>query len=102
MGTVLEQTPYQCDQCGATNIVAAPVLYQQGTHTPIPRGSVRAQPNLFPRKQQRRRIHEAISAPCCSGEFQFVLRSFGGWWALLGFSIIPERLKTWEAQSLFF
>lgn len=33
MGTVLEQTQYQCDRCGARNIVAAPVMYQQGTHT---------------------------------------------------------------------
>src|SRR5260370_35678557 len=33
MGTVVEQTPYQCDQCGGTNVVAAPVIYQQGTHT---------------------------------------------------------------------
>ena len=34
MGTVLEQqTPYQCDRCGAANIVAAPLVYQQGTHT---------------------------------------------------------------------
>jgi len=33
MGTVVEQTPYQCDRCGATNIVAASVIYQQGTHT---------------------------------------------------------------------
>jgi hypothetical protein len=33
MGTVVEQqTPYQCDRCGATNVVAAPVVYQQGTH----------------------------------------------------------------------
>lgn len=33
MGTVLEQTQYQCDRCGARNIVAAPVMYQQGTHS---------------------------------------------------------------------
>lgn len=34
MGTVVEQqTPYQCDRCGATNVVAAPLVYQQGTHT---------------------------------------------------------------------
>jgi ribosomal protein L40E len=32
MATVLEQTPYHCDRCGATNVVAAPVVYQQGTH----------------------------------------------------------------------
>ena len=33
MASVLQPNPYQCDQCGATNIVAAPVLYQQGTRT---------------------------------------------------------------------
>ena len=33
MGDVVEQTLYKCDRCGATNIVAAPVVYQQGTHT---------------------------------------------------------------------
>ena len=34
MGTVAEQqTPYQCDRCGAANVVAAPLVYQQGTHT---------------------------------------------------------------------
>ena len=27
MGTALQQTDYQCDQCGATNIVAAPVVF---------------------------------------------------------------------------
>src|SRR5947209_1446144 len=33
MGTALQQTDYQCDQCGATNIVAASVIYSQGTHS---------------------------------------------------------------------
>ena len=33
MASVLQPNPYQCDQCGTTNIVAAPVLYQQGTRT---------------------------------------------------------------------
>ena len=34
MGTVVEQqTPYQCDRCGAMNVVAAPLVYQEGTHT---------------------------------------------------------------------
>ena len=31
MASVSQLNPYQCDQCGTTNIVAAPVLYQQGT-----------------------------------------------------------------------
>ena len=33
MASVSQLNPYQCDQCGTANIVAAPVLYQQGTHT---------------------------------------------------------------------
>ena len=33
MGRVLEQTLYQCDRCGATSVVAASVVYQQGTRT---------------------------------------------------------------------
>ena len=33
MASVSQMNPYQCDQCGTANIVAAPVLYQQGTHT---------------------------------------------------------------------
>jgi hypothetical protein len=33
MAFVSQLNPYQCDQCGTANIVAAPVLYQQGTHT---------------------------------------------------------------------
>ena len=31
MASVSQQTPYQCDQCGTANIVAAPLLYAQGT-----------------------------------------------------------------------
>jgi hypothetical protein len=33
MASVSQFKPHQCDQCGTTNIVAAPVLYQQGTRT---------------------------------------------------------------------
>jgi hypothetical protein len=33
MGTVLQQTIYHCEQCGGTNIVAAPVVFREGTHT---------------------------------------------------------------------
>lgn len=33
MESVLLQPHYQCDRCGATNIVAAPFVYEQGTHT---------------------------------------------------------------------
>ena len=31
MASISQLNPYQCDQCGTANIVAAPVLYQQGT-----------------------------------------------------------------------
>ena len=33
MATLLQQNPYQCDQCGAPNIVAVPLIYEQGTRT---------------------------------------------------------------------
>ncbi len=33
MASVSQRNSYQCDQCGTTNIVAAPVLYEQGTRT---------------------------------------------------------------------
>jgi hypothetical protein len=33
MASVSQLNLYQCDQCGTANIVAAPVLYQQETHT---------------------------------------------------------------------
>lgn len=33
MASVSQLTPYHCDQCGSANIVAAPVVYQEGTRT---------------------------------------------------------------------
>jgi hypothetical protein len=33
MASVSQFNPYRCDQCGAANIVAAPLLYKQGTRT---------------------------------------------------------------------
>jgi hypothetical protein len=33
MASVSQASPYQCDQCGTANIVAAPLLYEQGTRT---------------------------------------------------------------------
>lgn len=33
MGAVSQNNAYQCDRCGSTNVVAAPVIYEQGTRT---------------------------------------------------------------------
>jgi hypothetical protein len=33
MASASRLNPYQCDQCGTTNIVAAPLLYEQGTRS---------------------------------------------------------------------
>jgi hypothetical protein len=33
MASLPQQNPYQCDQCGTPDIVAMPLLYQQGTRT---------------------------------------------------------------------
>lgn len=33
MATLSQQSPYRCDQCGTPDIVAVPLVYQQGTRT---------------------------------------------------------------------
>ncbi len=33
MEVVSQSNSYQCDRCGSTNVVAAPVVYEQGTRT---------------------------------------------------------------------
>jgi hypothetical protein len=33
MASIARLNPYRCDQCGTPDIVAAPILYQQGTRT---------------------------------------------------------------------
>ena len=33
MATLSQPNPYHCDQCGTGEIVAVPLLYQQGTRT---------------------------------------------------------------------
>jgi TM2 domain-containing membrane protein YozV len=33
MEAVRQSNSYQCDRCGSTNVVAAPVIYEQGTRT---------------------------------------------------------------------
>jgi uncharacterized membrane protein (Fun14 family) len=33
MASTSRLNPYQCDECGTTNIVAAPLLYEQGTRS---------------------------------------------------------------------
>jgi hypothetical protein len=65
MGTVLEQqTPYQCDRCGATNVVAAPLVYQQGIHTFS---------NRFSRTTSQSASAQAAAPPCPRGYLRSVI-----------------------------
>ena len=84
MASVSQLNPYQCDQCGTANIVAAPVLYQQGTHTYSTRfhsgttQSFSAQAVAPPRP---RGISPAFS---CFGDPQYALFSFVDFVGLVG------------------
>lgn len=89
MASVPQQNPYQCDPCGTPNIVAVPLLYQQGSRnysTAIGWGSSQTY------------SAQAAAPPCPRG----YTRPFLFWgiptflfflWSYAGFSAILERLK---------
>ena len=90
MASVSQLNPYQCDQCGTTNIVAAPVLYQQGT---------RAYSGTFSSGTSQSYSAQAVSPPRPLG----YLRPLVFWgpaffilcvWTIVGFSSILEHPKT--------
>jgi hypothetical protein len=90
MASLPKQNPYQCDQCGTPDIVAMPVLYQQGTHTyssPFGWGS--------------RQSHSALAA--ASPRPKSYIRPFLLWgfancffffWGIAGLSAVPQHPKT--------
>lgn len=81
MGTVVaQQTPYQCDRCGATNVVAAPLVYQQGTHTYY---------NRFSRTTSQSASAQAVAPPRPRGYLRSVIVwgpivSFLALWTFIG------------------
>jgi hypothetical protein len=89
MASVPQQNPYQCDQCGTPNIVAVPLLYQQGTRnysTGIGWGSSQthsAHAAAPPRPRGYTRPFLFWGVPT----FLFFL------WSYAGFSAILERLN---------
>jgi hypothetical protein len=96
MGTALQQTPFQCDQCGAASIVAASVVYEQGTHTHSGRFASR--------------ITQSVSAQAASPpRRQNYVRSFALWgpptvffslWTLIGLGSVFEfhRLSVFKVE----
>jgi hypothetical protein len=87
MASVLQPNPYQCDQCGTANIVAAPVLYQQGTRTFS---------GIFNSGTSQSYSAQAVEPPCSRGYF----RPFILWgsaiviffvWTIVGVSSIYEH-----------
>jgi hypothetical protein len=99
MASVSQLNPYQCDQCGTANIVAAPVLYQQGTHTYSTRFHSGTTQSFFA---------QAVTPPRVRG----FLRPFLVWgpavafftlWTFIGFSSILElhRITVFKAELAF-
>jgi hypothetical protein len=90
MASVSQPNPYHCDQCGTANIVAAPVLYHQGTHMYFTRFHSGTTQSLSAR---------AVAPPRCRG----YLRSLLVWgpaitiffvWTVVGVSSIYEHPMT--------
>jgi DNA-directed RNA polymerase subunit RPC12/RpoP len=90
MASLAQLNPYRCDQCGTTNIVAAPVVYQQGT---------RAYSGTFSSGTSQSYCAQAASPPRPRG----YLRPLVLWgpaffilcvWTVVGFSSILEHPTT--------
>ena len=99
MASISQLNPYQCDQCGTANIVAAPVLYQQGTHTYSTR---------FHSGTTQSFSAQAVTPPRVRG----FLRPFFVWgpaiafftlWTFIGFDSILElhRITVFKAELAF-
>ena len=93
MASVSQLNPYQCDQCGTANIVAAPVLYQQGTHT----YSTRFHSGTTQSFSAQAGRHLASSGLCPAlsslGNTNMLYPLFGASSVLSAFSITPSRLQ---------
>ena len=103
MASVLQPNPYQCDQCGTTNIVAAPVLYQQGTRTFSGTIQFGNEPILFSTGRRAAASSRISTTAHCSGGSDIFLLSF--LWAFVGFWSILDLSKSslirLELLSLF-
>lgn len=89
MASVQLQNPYRCDQCGTPEIVAVPLLYQQGTRT---------YPNPFGWGSSQ--SHSAQAAPPRPRSFVRPLLLWGFvvffffFWGLAGSSAVMQHPKT--------
>jgi len=100
MASVSQLNPYQCDQCGTANIVAAPVLYQQGTRAYSGTfSSGRASPTLL--KWLHRLALVDTGDLSCFGECQFALRSSGASPGSAGFLSIRNPRQHWPTRLQF-
>jgi len=86
MASVSQLNPYQCDQCGTANVVAAPVLYQQGTHT---------YSNRFSRTTSQSVSAQAAAPPCPRGYLRPVIVwgpivLFFSLWTFIGLGSVVE------------
>ncbi len=100
MTTGLEQNFYRCEHCGTSNIVAVPVLYQEGTRT---------YSALFHRAVSQSQSAQAIAPPLPRRYRRPLLLwgfaiYFACFWAWAGFSALlnhPDHLSTLERPIAF-
>ena len=90
MGTALPRTDYQCDQCGATNIVAASVIYSQGTHSFSGRFSAGTTQSSSARAAAPPRARGYFRPFLCWGAAAFILFL----WTIVGLSSILQHPTT--------
>lgn len=95
MASVSQQNSYQCDQCGTANIVAAPLLYEQGTRAysgPFHSGvsqSYSAQAAAPPNPRGYRRALLLWGTPIC----------FTLFWGSVGLRGILEHSSSWAESG---
>jgi hypothetical protein len=101
MASVSQLNLYQCDQCGTANIVAAPVLYEQGT---------RAYSGSFHSGTSQSYCAQAVAPPNPRGYSRALLLwgfgiFFACFWGSAGLRAIarhPNSAGTMERPVLFF
>src|SRR5271163_2594874 len=90
MATAAQQTLYQCDRCGTPEIVAVPLLYQQGTRSysgTFSRGTSQSQSALAASPPHPRGYMKSCFLWVCAVFIFFI-------WGFAGFSSIYEHPKT--------
>lgn len=100
MASEAQLNPYRCDQCGTANLVAAPVLYQEGTRTysgTFYSGVTQSHAALAVAPPARRRYLR----PFVLWGFGVVFACIWGWAGLIAVERHPNSISTLEGPIAF-